>query len=191
MTSNTVLYNEIEKIYNRDEKSKRFITHLIRSYLPLTNVKVIEKSSEKLTCSLSKKSLKSISDVSDSTDNLSELLIKDIAFKIDFSKDAVEINISEPNTIAYTGSNTKTFLSQEAYIALIQFVANSVKSDKHIEWLIRKMEIKSFLNTILGIVPSPKKKNTNNKPTFKRVPVATTTLGDLEALQELRKKMNS
>ena len=186
MTSNTILYNEIEKIYNRDDKSKRFITHLIRSYLPLDNVKVVEKSSEQMICSLSKKSLKSASNVP-SVDNLSELLIKDIAFKINISTDEVEIKALDKDNIAYTGSNTKTFLTQEAYIALIHFVSNRLKTDKHIEWLIRKMEIKSFLNKVLGIKLSNKKKV--NKPFFRKPAVNTTTFGDLEALQELRKKM--
>lgn len=188
MTSDKLLYQEIEKIYSRDEKSKKFITHLIYSYLPIENLTVVDNGAKKLECSISKKALKTLSSAQGDVEFLPALLHKHLLFRLNIETEDVEINSLDKDNIAFTGSNTKTIISLDSYIALIHFVCNSLKTDKHIEWIVRKIEVRPFLNKVLGIKPAPKKSNfSKSYSTTAKV----TTLGDLDQFKELQKLFNN
>jgi hypothetical protein len=194
-----------EKIHNKlDEmilnpKSKSFLNHLVRSYLPVgKSDKVWDKPEGPFKCVLTNTPLISVSEVMEG--------IQSEEFKTKFMENlkgwaSEEQRVSSPMTeflngrvLGFTGENTTTYMSQEAFQAFYDWVVTRLlKGDKHISWLLSTMKREAFLKRAEVVADNTEtqealkriKKNTNEG---KR---ATTKLGDLGALQQLKAKMEA
>jgi hypothetical protein len=212
--SNKMIVEKIEEIYTSKDKSgnqtgKNFISHLVRSYLPTNKVeKAVSSSGKKMRCAITGRPLCSLSDV--------EKAVNSDEFMTEFKKEILYTLNPENNNkgpehpikkaingkqLGITGNKTNTFLSIEAYEELTNWVFDKiVKGDKHLEWVIRDMGNKPLIQYLNSLLPKPEKKENKNfkKEKSKAPRVYTTqtnasksTLGDLSALQELKKKLES
>lgn len=158
-----------------DPKTKNYINHIVRNYIPINRCKVVYEEPDKdFICTLTKKQL--ISGKSSNGDN-SKL------------KESVT-SLPDDEQLALTGWETNTFMSYKAYKAFYEWIVNKITvHDKHISWLLGDLNRKEFVNDFKGIVES-KPLNTNNKNYNKpKTERATFALGDFSALQELKKKL--
>lgn len=188
------IFDKIEEMYNlKDEdgkqKNKGFFTHLIKAYLPKKSVAVAVKEPEskkvRVRCVFSQKNLitaeKLIAESqSDSFKKNLDTFIK--SFDVDkgcFTSVTPMEQLLNGRTLALTGKDTKTFLSQEAYLAFINWVMTKfLEGDAHIKWLLNGMTNNPFSK------PKKKKPQVYSTPGFKK-----STMGDMSALQALKEKM--
>ena len=176
---------KLDELY-ADNKSKGFLSHLIKAYLPVSKiVKVMDKPKEgRLVCVLTDQKLITVDEI--------PTTIQSEEFKLSLNnnlKVSIEGNIQpmamtkviNGKVLGLTGENTNTFISYEAVQALNEWVSDKVKSgDAHIKWLIGRIKAES----------NPKvkfQKKTQSEGNGYRKP--TTTFGDLGILQELKSKL--
>lgn len=197
MESNRI-HKKLDELYS-NPKSKKFLNHLIQSYLPIDKaVKVWEKPESKFRCVLTNAPLISISEA------LAGMASEE--FKTDFmnhlkawanSDSSVENPVKKMlagKVLGFTGEDTTTFMSQEAYQAFYDWVVNKMlHGDKHINWLIKSMRNDSFVKRAESIANDDESKKVleTMKTNIKETQKVTTTFGDLTALQELKAKFES
>jgi hypothetical protein len=213
--SNQQIIEKIEEIYTSKDKNgnqtgKNFISHLVRSYMPTSKVeKSTTSAGKKMRCAITGRKLFSLSDV--------ENTINSDEFMSDFQKNILYTLNPENNNkgqdhpikkfvngkqLGITGNKTNTFLCIEAYEELTNWVFDKiVKGDKHLEWVVRDMGNKQLIQHLNDLLPKPEKKdnkkfNKDNKKAAPRIYTTQTaasksTLGDLSALQELKKKLEA
>lgn len=173
-------------------KSKNFLNHLVRAYMPISNVeKVWDSPTGDFKCVLTREPLFSVQDIMKGvqTEEYKTAVMNNL--KTMFDENAKLINpIAEvvgDKKMGITGKNTTTFMTVEAFQTFCDWViTKSLKGDKHINWLIgginRNTLKKRGENTIDGI-----QNKTNNKAKDRS---ATYTLGDAsEALLKLKEKL--
>lgn len=197
MESNRI-HKKLDELYS-NPKSKKFLNHLIQSYLPIDKaVKVWEKPQSKFRCVLTNAPLISISEA------LAGMTSEE--FKNDFmnhlkawanSDSSIENPVKKMlagKVLGFTGEDTTTFMSQEAYQSFYDWVVNKMlHGDKHINWLIKSMRNDSFVKRAESVAndDESKKALATMKNNIKETQKVTTTFGDLTALQELKAKFES
>lgn len=183
-------FDKIDKMFN-DNKTSKFIEHLIYSYIPVSKSEILKESQDKrMLCSLTGKKLilksELISIISSSSDK--EELIKSLQIKLDsngniepkfpeFIKKINEEKIEKINgrSIAYTGKDTTSMLSLEAIKSLIEWYQTQiVKSNKKIIHISNKLNPKKKIK----VAESKNKKS-------------VTSLGDFSVLKDLKSKMET
>lgn len=127
-----ILPDDLNKLYG-DEKTKKFVVHLIRAYLPATKVKTLDKweKGQKHKCVICKTPLvtqlelisKSFDTIAnDTTDNLKKSLV---------GKEA-----------AFIGEKTTTCMCGKCVADLLGFVLSKLnEGDKHMAWVVKDMAI--------------------------------------------------
>lgn len=179
-------------------KSRGFLNHLIRAYLPISKcVKVYNKPEKKMRCVLTNIPLISVSEALDG--------IKTEEFKEDFlthlkSWANGDSSVQTPmdkmlkgRLLGFTGENTTTYLSQEAYQIFFDWTTMKILSgDKHINWVINSTLKNHFVDRAenLKIDDSQKKRLNTIKKKIKAHKANTTTFGDLDVLKNLKAKLN-
>jgi len=197
MESNRI-HKKLDELYS-NPKSKKFLNHLIQAYLPIDKaVKVWEKPQSKFRCVLTNAPLISISEA------LAGMSSEE--FKTDFmnhlkawanSDSSVENPVKKMlagKVLGFTGEDTTTFMSQEAYQSFYDWVVNKMlHGDKHINWLIKSMRNDSFVKRAESVANDDESKQVlaTMKNNIKETQKVTTTFGDLTALQELKAKFES
>lgn len=131
-------------------KSKTFINHLVRSYIPVSNIeKVWDKPEGEFKCVLTKQPLISVQQIFEGVN--SEQFKADFMehLKSMFSENQSESPMSKllgEKQLGFTGKDTTTFMS---YMATQEFynwvITKSLKGDKHINWLLGSVNRKSFM----------------------------------------------
>lgn len=133
-------------------KSKNFLNHLIRAYMPVTNVvKVFDRPKTDFKCVLTREALFSTQDI-----------VEDIhteEFKADFmnglktmfdekaDKTTAMAKLIGDKKLGLTGKDTTTFMSYTAYQDFMDWViTKALKGDKHINWLLASIKRSSFIN---------------------------------------------
>lgn len=188
------IHKKLDELFE-NPKSKNFLNHLIRSYLPIGKaVKVWDKPEKKFRCVLTNAPLISIGEALEGMNTEQ--------FKTDFNTHLKAWVNGDPNAespmrkmlngrvLGFTGDDTTTYMSQEAYQEFFNWVTLKMLSgDKHINWIIKDIIGKDQFVERAGHVAvddeqkktlsSIKKRMSSNKR-------ATTTLGDLSALQKLK-----
>jgi hypothetical protein len=94
--------------------------------------------------------------------------------------------------LGFTGEDTTTYISQEAYQEFYNWVVNKMLSgDKHINWIINSMQKEDFVNRAESVATGDgqKKALATIKKSIKANKRATMTLGDLGVLQQLKSKL--
>ena len=122
-------------------KSKNFLNHLVRSYLPITNVEKVWETPEKdFKCVITRDQLFSAADILKG--------IQTEEFKVDFmnhlksifSEDKVESPMAKligEKKMGVTGKDTTTYMSYPAFQEFYNWViTKTLKGDKHINWLL-------------------------------------------------------
>lgn len=188
-----------EKIHNHLNKllanpnSKNFLNHLIRSYIPLSNTeKVMEIQKQDMECCITKKPLESVNEILSTlkTEEAKKEFFSDMGNMFENNNETCITNLTNLK-LGLKGKNTDTYISCIALQELYNWVINKVaESDKHIIWLLGKENRTFFINKANPnkVVEPIKKDETKKKNQLIK---STYTLGDLNVLQELRKKFDN
>lgn len=178
-------------------KAKTFLNHLVRAYMPATNVtKIVENPKGDFKCVLTRAAL--------TTEDNYNKVVKSEAFQMEL-KNSSESTPSAAHEAAVkklignkeqgvTGKDTTTFMSNSAYEVFADWiVAKSLKADKHINWLLGSIRRESLIARAENIddkdvqkkVADFKKHNSISKP-------ATASLGDFgDVLSKLKAAMEA
>lgn len=145
--------HEILDKMNETPKSKSFLNHLIRAYFPIKNVqKVMEKPTKKMRCVLTNDALFSLDEIltgiqSEEFKNTLMESLKNV-FKVDGDKINPFETIIGDKKMGFTGKETTTFISFEAYQEFYNWIATKILSgDKHINWLMGQINYVKQNNT--------------------------------------------
>jgi hypothetical protein len=197
----TSIVDKIEELYNlKDEngkqKNKAFFAHLIRSYMPLKSVSVAEKEpikepekkKQRVHCVFTHNKLITVQKAIEETKtdsfkrNVDEFLKSFDSERGFFTSTIPMGQLLKGRVLALQGKNTKTYMSQESYLAFVGWVMNKyLAQDKDIIWLLNKMTNNPFHP---GIAIKKKKKKVMHQSTGAK----KSTFGDLEAFKKLKDK---
>lgn len=178
-------------------KSKNFLNHLVRAYMPITNVvKVMAPPNGDFKCVLTRDKLVSVTDIKAAItdEKLSAFFLENLekAFD-DKSENSTEVEkVIGKNNLGVTGKDTTTFMSYTAFQSFYEWViAKSLKADKHINWLLGSIRRASFIKRAENIVDSDVQKTIQNYKK-KGGSIATFTLADSnDALAKLKARLES
>lgn len=143
------IYASLDKMLV-NPKSRNFLNHLIRAYIPMANVEKVWKTPEKdFKCVLTKDQLFSVEDILNG--------IQTEEFKNDFmthlksifSEEKVVSPIAKligEKKLSVIGKDTTTYMSYPAFQEFYNWViTKSLNGDKHINWLLGSIRRSSFI----------------------------------------------
>jgi hypothetical protein len=140
-----------------DNKTKNFLNHLVRSYVPFVKVqKVFDRPKGPFKCVLTKESLFSSQDILEGiqTEEFKKNFIESlkIAFDETVDKTSPMIKLIGDKKMGVTGENTTTFMSYESFQHFYDWViTKSLKGDKHINWLLGSVRREGFIERAKNI----------------------------------------
>lgn len=175
-------------------KAKNFVNHLVRSYMPISNVtKVMDKQTGEFKCVLSKDALLSVEDIliGIHTEQFKTDLMTHLKSMFDDKADKTTpmAKLIGDKKLGVTGVNTNTFMSYPAFEAFYDWViTKSLKGDKHINWLLGSIRRNSFIDRAEKIQDGDVQEKVQKFRKQENKGRATYALGDLEALQKLKEK---
>lgn len=177
-------------------KSRNFLNHLVRAYMPISNVEKVWDTPEKdFKCVITREQLFSVGDIMKG--------IQTEEFKADFmthlksifSEDKVESPIAKligENKMGVTGKDTTTYMSYPVFHEFYNWViTKSLKGDKHINWLLGSIRRASFMERAEKIQDAGVQKKVEN---LKKVATSNSsyTLGDAsDVLSKLKAKLEN
>lgn len=176
-------------------KTKNFINHLVRSYIPVSNIeKVLETPKGDFKCVITKEVLVSVQSIFEGMDT--EEFKKDFTehLKSMFSEEKLETPMSKllgDKKLGFTGKDTTTYMSYTATQEFYNWViTKSLKGDKHINWLLGSVNRNTFIKRAANIEDQDVQKKVTN---LKRVSgVSTYSLGDAtDVLSKLKAKLDN
>jgi len=176
-------------------KTKNFINHLVRSYIPVSNIeKVLETPKGDFKCVITKEVLVSVQSIFEGMDT--EEFKKDFTehLKSMFSEEKLETPMSKllgDKKLGFTGKDTTTYMSYTATQEFYNWViTKSLKGDKHINWLLGSVNRNTFIKRASNIEDQDVQKKVTN---LKRVSgVSTYSLGDAtDVLSKLKAKLDN
>lgn len=195
------IYKKIEDTYN-SEKGKNFITHLLRSFLP------VNKSMRMLTNDRKLKLVDCITghELTDVDEHFR--ILKDEGFEafMDDMKASAKAVVNGEDTyelpesmktlrsktkpIAITCEKSDKVMSEETLNQLFNFYASElIKGNKHIIWIANNERGKEFIKQ--GKKRGYIENKREERVVKKAVEHAKMSLGDLSVLQELKNKMEN
>jgi hypothetical protein len=193
--TNEQIFKTLDEMLTNPKK-RNFLNHLVRSYMPITNVRKVDITPKTFKCVLTNANLFSINDVLEG--------IETEQFKIDFMNSLKSIfdenapkinpyiNIVKDKELGVTGKETTTFMSYSAFQVFFDWViTKSLQNDKHINWLLGSIRRESFVNRAEGL-NNPELKDTIKKIKRDNNVFKTTSysLGDVnDALLKLKAQM--
>jgi hypothetical protein len=176
-------------------KTKNFINHLVRSYIPVSNIeKVLETPKGDFKCVITKEVLVSVQSIFEGMDT--KEFKKDFTehLKSMFSEEKVETPMSKllgDKKLGFTGKDTTTYMSYTATQEFYNWViTKSLKGDKHINWLLGSVNRNTFIKRAANIEDQDVQKKVTN---LKRASgVSTYLLGDAtDVLSKLKAKLDN
>lgn len=177
-----------------DKKARNFINHLVRAYVPNNKVEtVFVKPNKGFQCVLSKNKLVTINDLI-AKDKENESTILGYSSMVSSGVDAPDVVLGKD--LAIQGSKTDTYMSLDVYNAFYDWVvAEFLTGNKHIAWLLGKVDKNAFMERAKNI-DNPKVQKLVNKANKKKEKDengnrAMYALGDLSALQALKDKLGN
>jgi len=201
------IIKKIEQLFN-DEKSSNFVTHLLHAYLPLDKVKTATekpKGKRPMKCAITGQKLISLDEIGkimisqmDNWDNFKKSLMLTLDENDNVTQKHPEASekITEDHkkqmngrVLGYTGEDTTTFLSEDAVKCLLMWVHDKILSGNgKINWIVKKIQLNKSLKPLKGSSDKETKKQIKKAHKIVNKP-SKTTLGDLDALQNLKKKL--
>lgn len=176
-------------------KTKNFINHLVRSYIPVSNIeKVLETPKGDFKCVITKEVLVSVQSIFEGMDT--KEFKKDFTehLKSMFSEEKLETPMSKllgDKKLGFTGKDTTTYMSYTATQEFYNWViTKSLKGDKHINWLLGSVNRNTFIKRASNIEDQDVQKKVTN---LKRASgVSTYLLGDAtDVLSKLKAKLDN
>lgn len=177
-------------------KSRNFLNHLVRAYMPISNVEKVWDTPEKdFKCVLTREQLFSVGDIMKG--------IQTEEFKADFmtnlksifSEDKTENPIAKligEKKMGVTGKDTTTYMSYPAFQEFYNWViTKALNGDKHINWLLGSIRRASFMERAEKIQDAGVQKKVEN---LKKVATSNSsyTLGDAsDVLSKLKAKLEN
>jgi len=190
------IHSSLDKMLE-NPKAKNFLNHLVRAYMPISNVeKVMDKPEGEFKCALSKDDLISVQEILEGiqTEQFKSDLMKSMKTMFDDNADkttAMAKLIGEKK-LGVTGKGTTTYMSVPVAQEFFNWViTKSLKGDKHINWLLGNIRRESFVKRAQNITDD-KVQSTVKKLEKKADRTATFTLGDTNGvLAQLKAKMEN
>ena len=137
-------------------KSKTFINHLVRAYMPVSNIeKVWETPKDGFKCVITKQPLISVQQIFEgiNTEQFKADFMEHL--KSMFSENQTESAMSKllgEKQLGFAGKDTTTFMSYTAAQEFYNWViTKSLKGDKHINWLLGSVNRNSFMKRAANI----------------------------------------
>ena len=188
------IHSSLDKMLE-NPKAKNFLNHLVRAYMPISNVeKVIDKPEGEFKCALSKDDLISVNEILEGiqTEEFKNDLMKSMKTMFDDNADKTTTmaKLIGEKKLGVTGKGTTTFMSVPVAQEFFNWViTKSLKGDKHINWLLGNIRRESFVKRAKNITDD-KVQSTVSKLEKKADRTATFTLGDANGmLAQLKAKM--
>jgi len=190
----------VEKLYD-DPKSKGFVNHLIRAYLPINKPKKVWEfpdSKKSYKCNVCGHSLIDLGTVlgrmytsEDYMKDTIEQMRKELqGEKIEREDRAIIKHITHGAIQAWQGEKTTTFLCADCIKDLLDMVTTGIlRDDKNIVWITRSMQREQVFDHFKSspVVTNPEKEKLNE--IHKRADQKKMTFGDLQVLQDLKQRM--
>lgn len=191
------IYSKLEDLLS-NPKSKNFLNHLIKSYLPVNKTqKVWDKPEGKFKCVLTNVPLISVNEALEgiNTEEFKKDFFKHLkSFASEDQREESPIKkMLNGRVLAFSAKKTDTFMSQEAFQAFYDWVVMKMLSgDKHINWVIRSMNKEKFLDRAEVVVTDETRESLDNiREVINNAKMATTSLGEFDALKDLKAKMEA
>lgn len=178
-----------EQIFKRldemlaNEKSKKFLTHLVKSYLPVNKVsKVTTKPEKPFKCVITNEKLFCLDDIIKgiSSDEFKNSFIEKLKIQFDVNpeKQSDMFDFLGDKKMGLVGEKTDTFMSVITYQYFYEWAMVKVlNGDKHMNWVVKSMMGNGF---------------SNKKEVKQKVNRTTYSLGDVnDVLLKLKNKMDS
>jgi hypothetical protein len=181
------VYKKISEIYN-SEKGKGFITHLLRSFLPIQQRSnyMFEKNDKKvMNCSITRVPLLTKDDVFKyQLENFDELFTNFVDRMMGSDVKPVIEEAFKGKLLAVECKNSEKLLSPIALQQLNKFAINEMlNGNKHIAFVIND-EVKKIAKANVKVNKESKPVQPEKKPILH----STTKLGDYDALSKLKEK---
>lgn len=182
------IYAKIEEIY-KSEKGKGFITHLIRSFLPLDRSTFMfsNDKNKKMVCAITGKSLISKDEIVKFQLENMDAILKNMSDRfLGKTNESVIVENLKGKLLAVECEKSDKLLCLEAVKQLFNFSASELlKGNKHVNYVFSDERNKVF-----------SKQNNLNKREEKAVKRATTNratmrLSDIDVLSDLKKKLEN
>jgi hypothetical protein len=189
------IHESLEKMLE-NPKSKNFLNHLVRAYLPDTNVtKVLKTPSGDFKCVLTRLPLISVDDLVGitRTPEFQDKLKNSSAYSVDEKTGEALRIVTDGRKCGVTGKDTTTFMSDEAYQIFADWVvAKSLKGDKHINWLLGSIKRSTLISRAENIQDTDVQKKVENFKNSGKQRTATFTLADSsDALTKLKASLEA
>jgi hypothetical protein len=206
--TDTDIYAKIEEIYN-SEKGKNFITHLIRSFIPVhRSAFMIDNERKKvLVCAITGTPLVTKSEIVQfQVNNVKDVTKNMVDRALGKTTSNVVLDAFEGKLLAVECEKSDKLLCQPAHMQLQNFCATELmKGNKHIRYLIADERNKEERSNRPANNPSNNPSNSHsdklpNGESQSRVSAhgvvhsnkkAAFSLGDLDALKELKQKLEN
>lgn len=182
-----------------DAKSRNFLNHLVRAYMPISNVeKVWDKPKGEIKCSISRDKLISVQEILEGTQteefkNDTMTYLKSM-FDEKADHTTPVAKLIGDKKLGVTGKDTTTFMSYPVFQEFYNWViTKSLKGDKHINWLLGSIRRSAFIERAEKINDATvQEKVSNFKKHNNKVKSATFTLADSnDVLAQLKSKLES
>jgi len=195
--TNEQIFKSLDEMLTNPKK-RNFLNHLVRSYMPITNVRKVDITPKTFKCVLTNANLFSINDVLEGVETEQFKIDFMTSLKSIFDENAPKINpyinIVKDKELGVTGKETTTFMSYSAFQVFFDWViTKSLQNDKHINWLLGSIRRESFVNRAEGL-NNPALKDTIKKIKRDNNVFKTTSysLGDVnDALLKLKAQMEA
>lgn len=192
----------IQKLYE-DPKSKNFVNHLIRAYLPINKPTKVWEFEDKKThkCNVCSHDLIDLGTVLGRMHESGDEYMKDTIDQMRRGLEGEEIPREEHAVIkhlthgaimAWQGEKTTTYLCADCIKQILDMVTNGILSgDKNIVWITKQMQRDQvFTHFKESPVLNPEEKE-KVEVIKKQADKKKMTFGDLDVLQQLKAKMEA
>ncbi len=195
--TNEEIHNGLEAMLT-NPKSKNFLNHLVRAYMPLSNVtKVMDKPKGDFKCVLTRDSLLSVEDIliGIQTDKFKEDFFTSLKTMFDEKADKTSpmSKLIGEKKLGVTGKDTTTYMSYPAFQSFYDWIiTKSLKGDKHINWLLGSIRRATFIERAEKIGDSEVQNKVDNFKKANGTKAATFTLADSsDVLSKLKASLES
>lgn len=179
-------------------KSKTFLNHLVRAYMPATNVsKVLQKPKGDFKCVITRESLQSVAELraSIADEKVQAFFIEDLGKALASKTDSVS-NLEKligNQKLAVTGKETTTFMTYQASQVFVDWViTKSLNGDKHINWLLGSIRRASFIERAENINDAGVQQKVEKLKKASKPKVTTISLGETsDALSKLKAELEA
>ena len=143
------VYASLDKMLE-NQKSRNFFNHLIRAYIPTSNIKsVFDKPEGDFKCAISRDSLISSQEILEGihTEEFKSDFMSSLKTMFDDKADKTTpmAKLIGEKKLGVTGKDTTTFLSPQVAQDLVGWVMTKILiGDKHINWLMGSINQSSF-----------------------------------------------